>query len=202
MNYEAELFKVAPWTKDVMTAAKDLNNSSIMRGRSGWIKRRIENPESIYEHSCKVGLAAHYLLGSPSAVSIAVVHDLSEIYEKDYLPGEISSEEKRQKEIKSMKKASEQLPNGKLWFGAWMTYEYKAGEGKVIYELDKMCPVIQSIDYLHQGKGENLEEFYLNARNKITTPKLIELLDIFWLGGNRHKNVYKNYFKTLESIKY
>ena len=82
-----------------MQVAKTLNNGSFMRGRTGWIRRRIENPESIYEHSCKVGLVAYYLFGTDEAIAKGIVHDFGEIYEPDYIPWEVNSDDKEKKNL-------------------------------------------------------------------------------------------------------
>lgn len=199
-TYETQLFKIAPWTEEVMQVAKTLNSGSLLRGRTGWIRRGIENPESIYEHSCKMGLAAHYLFGTEEAVAKGIVHDFGEIYEPDHIPWEVDATYKREKEFAVMKKLKDMLPNGNFWYSAWEEFENKIGIGQQIFELDKMCPAIQSINYLRKNEGNNLEEFYHYARKKVSTPELIDLLDNLCLGSCETEDTYQTYFNGLKKI--
>jgi 5'-deoxynucleotidase YfbR-like HD superfamily hydrolase len=201
MDYESLLFEIAPWTKETMQSAKLLNNGSFMRGRTGWIRKNIENPESIYEHSCKVGIASHYLFGTKEAVAKGIVHDFPEIFEPDHIPWEIDPRDKKEKEFLAMRKLKEIIPNGGYWFNEWSKFENKIGIGSKIFELDKLCPAIQARDYLRIGKN-NLDEFYHYARKKLETPELIELLDDLYSSSiPKNESTYQSYFNGLEKIK-
>ena len=138
MNYERKLFEVAPWTQEIMQFVKTLNNNSFQRGRTGWIRREIKNPESIYEHSCKLGLAAHYLFENKEAVDKAISHDFPELFEPDHIPWEIDQDEKRSKESAVMDRLSSILPNGDYWLNTWNEFENKIANGQQIFELDKI----------------------------------------------------------------
>jgi 5'-deoxynucleotidase YfbR-like HD superfamily hydrolase len=118
MNYEQTLFQIAPWTQEIMQIAKQLNNGNLLKGRTGWIRRSVTNPESIYEHSCKVALAAWYLYKTDDAIATGAVHDFPEIFEEDYIPWEINSKDKKEKEYAAMTKLKNILPNGNYWFNA------------------------------------------------------------------------------------
>jgi 5'-deoxynucleotidase YfbR-like HD superfamily hydrolase len=199
MDYEKILLEIAPWTKKVLQEVKSLNNGKFMRERSGWIRRGIKDPESIYEHSCKVALASWYFLGTRRALAEGLVHDFPEIYRRDYIPEEINPIVKREKEFATMMRLSKILPNGKYWLDSWLKFEYEIGVGKHVKELDKICSVIQVIDYLKEYPNNKLEEFYSYARAKIKTPSLIKLLDSFWLNGvPQNESAYQSYFRELE----
>ena len=82
MNYEQKLLEVASWlTQDAMRSSKLINGGSFLRARTGWERRGIKNGESIYEHVCKVALAAHYLLKTPESLDMGFGHDLPELIE-------------------------------------------------------------------------------------------------------------------------
>ena len=198
--YETQLFEIAPWTQEVMQVAKTLNNGSFMRGRTGWIRRRIENPESIYEHSCKVGLVAYYLFGTDEAIAKGIVHDFGEIYEPDYIPWEVNSDDKREKEFAVMKRLKDLLPNGDFLYNHWVEFENKIGIGVQINELDKMCPSIQAINYVSQYPNNNLEEFQPYAMTRVLTPELGDLLSQFNIGRQTSKDAYQEYFNLLKKI--
>ena len=201
MDYEKMLFEMAPWVKEVMLISKELNNGYFLRERSGWIKRGIKDVESIYEHSCKVGLASGYLFGTSEAVAQGVVHDFPEIFAEDYMPGEVDLNVKRKNEIETMKKLKDILPYGDYWLNTWLNFENKIGIGKQINELDKICPVIQAKNYLKENNGLNLEEFYPYARSKLETLSLIKSLDDLWhMEIPENKNAYEVYFEELKNI--
>lgn len=201
MDYEALLFEIAPWTKDMLIMSKSLNENSFMRPRTGWGDRGLDNAESIYEHNIKVALAGWYLFGTHEAIALGAGHDLPEIFEPDHIPGKISKEEKFKREYAAMQKLSRILPNGKFWLETWLDFEKQKGIAKQMNELDKMCPAIQSIDYLKTYKNHRLDEFYPYARGKVETPRLVGLLDSMCL-RDIEGNPYESYFKGLESIRF
>lgn len=202
-NYESELFRVAPWVIEVMQVAKTLNDNALMRTRSGWIKHGIHDGEIIYEHSCKLGLAAHYLFGDVRLISKAVIHDFPEIFTQDYMPGEISPKLKREKEQIAMQKVKSMLPNGEYWYNHWQEFEArKTIKDQQLFELDKMDPCIQAIMYSKLHPHINLNEFQINARLHTKTPQLVNLLDemhdeIILFG----EDTYDIYFEKLRKLK-
>ena len=203
MDYEEKLFQIAPWTKDMLLTAKTLNEGSILRARTGWERDRgIINAESIYEHNIKVALAAFYLFGTHEAIALGAVHDLPEIYTPDSTPKDkVPKEVKFQREYAAMKRLSKELPNGKFWLETWLDFEEKKGIALQVNDLDKMCPAIQSIEYLKTYKNHNLEEFYPYARGKVVTPRLAGLLDSLCL-REIEGNPYEQYFKGLERVSF
>ena len=182
VNFESLLFEVAPWTQEVMQEAKRLNQGSFLRGRTGWIRRDVKNAESIYEHSCKVGLAAYYLFGTEEAVAQGVVHDFAEIFEEDYIPGEICINDKTERELAVMKQLKDMLPNGDYWFNVWNRFENQIEVGKHIVELDKICPAIQAVDYSKINYSFQIEDtdklFPIRFTNNINENRYHELLSL------------------------
>ncbi len=200
-KYEVLLFELAPWTQEMMEVSKNLNNASFLRGRTGWLRRNINNPETIYEHACKVGLAAGYLFGTDDAIAQGIIHDHPEIFEPDYIPWEIDNTYKKEKEYQAMLKLKNILPNGAYWFEAWENFENRKGIGLQIVELDKICPSIQAINYLSYYKEEDLKEFYPYARKRVETPKLLNLLDEMCLNNIRENgSAYNAYFRKLKAL--
>lgn len=202
IDFEKHFFEVAPWMQEVMMAAKSLNGGSFNRGRTGWINRGIPNPETIYEHSCKVALASWYLFGTKEAVDMGGVHDFPELLEPDHIPGEISLDEKSRRETVAMMQIRKMLSAGSYWFSVWENYESRIGIAKYVAELDKICPAIQALDYLKHYPNDNLGEFYPYSRSKIKTPVLIELLDDMQrITIPQDKSAYELYFDRLKAIK-
>lgn len=202
LNYEEMLFGVAPYVKDTMLFMKELDKDnpekSLLRGRTGWIMRQIENPESIYEHCCKVGLASYYLFQTKHAVCKGVVHDFPENKRFDYIPGQIDKKEKIKLEFSGMLELKDSIPNGKYWNRVYSNFT----KDKVLIELDKICPVIQAIDYSKIYKNHRLEEFYPHARRQLRTSELIELVDMIQnMKIPEGRSAYEYYFEGLKKIK-
>jgi 5'-deoxynucleotidase YfbR-like HD superfamily hydrolase len=189
---------IAPYLRDVLNIAKHLNNNSLQRGRSGWVYRKVSNPESIYEHCCKVGLSSYYLFGDKDYLERGLVHDFPEIFEKDFMPGERDTKIKRELEEVSMNKVSIYLPNGDKWYRRWEEFE----NDKNLKELDKACPVIQILDYKKSQDLDILEEFYNYAQNKIKSNFLSNLLEkICSKDLSKYESAYDYYFQRLKEIK-
>jgi 5'-deoxynucleotidase YfbR-like HD superfamily hydrolase len=200
-RYETELLTIAPDLDPLLQTSRTLNNRAFLRGRTGWRDRGVVNAETIYEHSLKVALAAYHLFETRRALDYGVSHDFPEILEPDFTPGEIGREEKRQREERAMNLLSFQLPNGNYWLETWLDYENRVGVASIVEELDKICPVIESIRLMGRGNGRDLEAFYPYARRKLTTPKLVGLLDSLWLKKEViAQNPYQTYFEELRAI--
>lgn len=176
-DYELLLTQKAPWTKPVLDGVKELNNQEFLRPRTGWIRRNVDRPESIFEHSCKVALAAHYFIGTKDAIAKGLCHDFPEIIEPDHIPWEIDKQEKNKREHDAMIEISKQIPNGEYYLALWLDFESNKGNSSQIHELDKMCPGIQSRIYTLHKNGDDLSEFYPYARSRLKTPSLIRILD-------------------------
>ena len=75
--------------------------------RTGWIRRMVENPESVAAHSWGLCLLTLILcpddLDRLKCLEFAVVHDLAEEITGDYVPGDkITPQEKYDLEIKAL----------------------------------------------------------------------------------------------------
>ena len=205
MNFETLLFTEVPEIKDFMLHIKYINDNKVQQGRTGWVMRQIENPETIYEHMCKVNLASYYLLGFLPDEAIA--HELPEGAPNgfDYIPGQITSENKRKKEEEGMKQLVLQIPNGQRWLEAWENYENKKTEtSKIITSLDKICPCIEVLNLRkeYSTPNHNLEEFYPYALQRITIPQLTEVLqEMYTTKIPLSINAYQIYFTKLKKLK-
>ena len=205
MNYQAELFRIAPDVITIITIMrkrnKDIPLKTLLRGREGQIRRNVQNPESIYEHSCKIGLAANYLLGTTNAIHMGISHDFPENEVRDIIPGEMDLNEKYSLEEKAMESITSELPNGEYWLNLWNNFENQEEGGEIVYQLDKICPAIQALNYIRNGNGdiEGLKEFYPYARSKITDTKLIGVLDTMYERPTHQTDAYEDYFALLET---
>lgn len=201
--YEQKLVEIASWlTRDVMKSSKSLNGGRFLRARTGWERRAIKNGESIYEHSCKVALAAYNLIKTQTSLNIGFAHDFPELIEFDHIPWEINSTEKKRRELIAMEALRDELPNGDYWFDLWNQYLKLEGNAFHIFELDKICPAIQALEYMKTYKNNKLEEFYPYSRSKLKTEGLIKILDeMYRIEIPFDVNPYDIYFEKLSKLK-
>lgn len=143
--------------------------------RSGWLKRRVETPESDAEHSFSVAMLAWLLapaeLDRCRCLELALTHDLVEIYSGDYTPVDnISPEEKHQRELQAAHRLAAELQQPRL---LELFSEYEAKETKesiFINGLDKLDNVITAAWYDDRQRAPNplLPEFSNYAKRRIT----------------------------------
>mmetsp|Transcript_4893 Transcript_4893/g.6623 ORF Transcript_4893/g.6623 Transcript_4893/m.6623 type:complete len:276 (+) Transcript_4893:68-895(+) len=143
--------------------------------RTGWVYRKVLNPESVAEHSWRVASLAFLLIGTNINVSrcveLAVAHDLSEALVGDIAPMDnVSKEEKRRLEDEAMLQISNSV-RGADGFSDAMTrmfneYEERyTEEGQAVKDLDLLEMIIQADEYEREnvstdGKTLNLQEFF------------------------------------------
>lgn len=130
---------------DIIGRFKDLK-------RSGWLIKKVINPESDAEHSFSVALLAMLLmpagLDEKKCFKMALVHDLAEVYSGDYTPQDnITIEEKQAKEEKAIKKLAEELNDRQLEdiFAEYIKKNTK--ESIFINAIDKLDNVITASYY-------------------------------------------------------
>ncbi len=176
--------------------------------RSGWENRNVakEIAETVRQHSKKVAKAAsiygkHFpSINFDKLVKMAKIHDLAEYKERDYTPGEISKEEKHEREkavifwLKDNFKENER----NVLFELWMEYELQqTEESKIIKNLDRMDAAVQAICY-EKLWYENMAGFYDDVFSKVNDPTLVKILEILLKNRNLDVDVYEQYFFLLE----
>ena len=155
--------------------------------RQGWLKRGIprQRCESIAEHSFGVALltlwlsAAHFPeLDAGKALRMALLHDLGEIYAGDIIPGDnISAQEKHRREAQSVERVLGKLPNGEDYLACWQEFELgETAEARFVRQIDRLEMGLQAGVYASQG-FENLDEFFASARQGLSEPCLVELIE-------------------------
>ena len=175
--------------------------------RSWWKNRWIaeEIAETIWQHTRKVAKAAAiYGKNFPDIdlnklVKMAKYHDIAEYKEKDYVPWEISEEEKHKREKKIMLELKDELWN--KWdevFDLWMEFEKcETKEAQINKQLDKLDAAIQAMEY-EKLWYKIVTNFYDYALSKLTDPVLIKILTILLKKEYPNIDTYKQYFLLLE----
>ncbi|EKD24839.1 MAG: hypothetical protein ACD_80C00147G0013 [uncultured bacterium (gcode 4)] len=175
--------------------------------RSWWINRNIaeEIAETVLQHSKKVAKAAsiygqHFPdINLKKLVSMGKTHDFPEYKEKDYVPWEISKEEKYKREKAVMVELKDNL--GEKWealFAIWMEHEaWETQEAQIIKQLDQLDAAVQAMEY-EKLWYDNVGNFYPYALARLTDPVLIKILGILLKREYLDVNTYDQYFFLLK----
>ncbi len=137
--------------------------------RAGWIsKAKILRPESVADHSYSLtalSMVFSDLLGldTEKVMKMCIIHDLAESIIGDYMPNEISIEEKQIKEDNAMKIILSSFPDKitLLYSNMWKEYCLdQTKEARLVKQLDKVEMFLQANQYLKNGYSyESLSQF-------------------------------------------
>lgn len=162
--------------------------------RTGWGMHGVKNPESVAEHTFSLSFLTlqlapilsdrlNYPLNINKLVKMAILHDIGEIETGDIvisrgaiidLQKRQQKEEKEKKGIANLFKDTDKSNLSVSLFEEMI--ERQTIEATVFWQLDKLDMAIQALYYELQDKGENMTEFFENARAHITDEFLLELL--------------------------
>eukprot|EP00199_Chlamydomonas_sp_CCMP681_P006456 CAMPEP_0119116108 /NCGR_PEP_ID=MMETSP1180-20130426/52105_1 /TAXON_ID=3052 ORGANISM="Chlamydomonas cf sp, Strain CCMP681" /NCGR_SAMPLE_ID=MMETSP1180 /ASSEMBLY_ACC=CAM_ASM_000741 /LENGTH=199 /DNA_ID=CAMNT_0007105223 /DNA_START=102 /DNA_END=701 /DNA_ORIENTATION=+ len=147
--------------------------------RTGWVKRGVQQPESIADHMYRMGMMA-LIVGPDAGVNInrcikmGIVHDVAEAIVGDITPYcNVAPEEKHRLEMDAISQIKAMLGEGtsaaqeisELW------HEYEANqskEAKLVKDFDKLEMIIQAHEY-EQDQGKALQEFFDSTEGRFTT---------------------------------
>ncbi|KAF6155074.1 hypothetical protein GIB67_035821 [Kingdonia uniflora] len=117
--------------------------------RAGWIRRDIQDPESIADHMYRMSIMALIAADIPGVdrdkcVKMAIVHDIAEAIVGDITPVDgVSKLEKSRREREALDYLCKLLGGGsraKEIDELWMEYEGNSSlEAKVVKDFDKVC---------------------------------------------------------------
>ena len=154
--------------------------------RTGWVLRKVPNPESVADHSFRTSIMALLLadklkLDNNKCVQMALIHDISESLAGDITPHDkITEDEKHNLEKKAIQSLFKDV-NGNNIMELWNEYEEKKSpEAKFIYELDKIEMLLQAFEYEQKYKDEDIDlsEFWTYVEERVKEPKILEILNI------------------------
>ncbi|UCE37973.1 MAG: HD domain-containing protein [Thermoplasmata archaeon] len=147
--------------------------------RSGWLRHKIPEPESVADHSFRTVFMAMVLgdtldVDSSKLIRMAVVHDLAEVMAGDITPHDgITREEKREKEEEGLRELLLDISNKEQILNLWMEYEKgESKEAKILREIDKLEMAITAVEYQKMSPEKDLYEFIKEADLKIKTPEI------------------------------
>ncbi len=163
--------------------------------RTGWVYKKIPNPESVAEHSFRTAILAYVLadelkVDKEKLIKIALIHDLAESVVGDITPWDKAyRKEKLVMEKKAIEELGSLIKNGKELIGLWDDFEKrKSKEARLAAELDKIEMIIQALEYEkeHPEKASDLDEFWESAKKSVKNRKLLEILKL--LSEKRKQN--------------
>jgi putative hydrolase of HD superfamily len=156
--------------------------------RKGWkSKLEVERPESVADHSYATAIMAMvfsdiYKLDGEKIIKMALIHDLAESITGDFIPGEISKENKIILETDTIKEIFSSLPQSlsEEYNQLWNEYlQSETKESSLLHEIDKLEMAIQAAKYSSEGfSNEKLVLFLDSAKKEIKTKELLDMLDM------------------------
>ncbi|EKX45106.1 hypothetical protein GUITHDRAFT_109150 [Guillardia theta CCMP2712] len=144
--------------------------------RTGWVRKGVQNYESVAEHSWRITLLPMFLsnrndVDHVRCMKIGLVHDLAEALVGDITPHcGVSDQEKFKLESEAMSKIKSLVPGSRIGeeiVELWN--EYEAGEtkeAKVVKDFDKFEMILQAEEY-EAEQGVDLSEFFESTKGKI-----------------------------------
>ena len=155
--------------------------------RKGWkSKVGIEYPESVADHSYGTAIMTMILsdmqnLDTEKILKMALLHDLAESIIGDFMPGEISKDNKKTVEDDTMKEILVKLPENiaPQYNNIWNEYsQASTKESILLHEIDKFEMAIQAVKYSSEGfSNEKLVAFIDSAKKEIKSKELVDILD-------------------------
>jgi len=155
--------------------------------RKGW-KEKIDvlHPESVADHSFSAAVMAMIFsdlkkLDTEKMLKMALLHDLSESITGDFTPEEVSKNNKKEIENKTMTEIISRLPTEISYKYVKIWNEFQEGTSKesiLMHEIDRLEMAIQSLKYNAEGYSkENLATFFESAKKDIKSKEILEILD-------------------------
>ncbi|TLX84267.1 MAG: HD domain-containing protein [Thaumarchaeota archaeon] len=155
--------------------------------RKGWKQKvGIEHPESVADHSYVTAIMSMVFsdttgLNTEKILKMALLHDLAESVTGDFMPEEISKEDKKTAENDAMEKILSNLPSklAEKYRQIWKEYlEGNSKETLLLHEIDRLEMAIQAIKYSSEGfSKEKLKIFVESARKEMKSKELLDILD-------------------------
>lgn len=144
--------------------------------RTGWVREKVKDPESVAEHSFRVSVLAMvlsdklgYSLDKNKLIKMAILHDLGEV-----ITGDIVTERFDVIDVvkRNTKEIEEKEGIGQIFGKIGLSDEYvkifeemigrTTPEAKVFWQFDKLEMALQALEY-EKEQGKNLEEFFTSV---------------------------------------
>lgn len=158
--------------------------------RSGWVREEIKDPESVAEHSFRIGALVMvlsdkfgYKLDKEKLLEMALLVDLGELATGDVVTGRgehidiKKRDEVERQEREGIKEMFDKIGDSEKYTAI---YDEMIGrttlEAKVFWQLDRLEMALQALEY-EEEQGKNLEEFFINTSLYLRDPLLKEVFE-------------------------
>ncbi len=155
--------------------------------RTGWVRENIKHPESVAEHSFRVGVIAMVIadplgLDKEKLMKMASIRGLGEVVTRDIVVErgnmiDIKKRGEKEREerdgIKNIFKTIGEADEYVRIFNEMVGR--KSEEAKILWQIDKLEMIIQALEY-EREQNVNLNEFFVNAQLQIEAPLLKKIL--------------------------
>lgn len=146
--------------------------------RSGWLRKKINTPETVAAHSWQMAMMAMQLSRTmikdsydfDKIIKMCLSHDIAESLIGDITPLEEIYAQKPEAEKKAIDFIAEDADIPEIIFLFREYEENKTPEAQLAHDLDKLDMYAQSIDYEKKDKTLDLSEFRQSAEKEIKTP--------------------------------
>lgn len=153
--------------------------------RTGWIREKVPNPESIAEHSFRMAVLAMILApkieaDSTKAMKMALIHDIGEAEIGDVVTTRgIQPQPNLQDKIVTERNALSEifaLIDGEEYVQLFDEFENnQTKEAKLVKQIDKLEMAMQALEY-EQEYNLDLQEFFDDASAKIIDENIKEIM--------------------------
>lgn len=153
--------------------------------RAGWVREGIKNPESIAEHSFRVGvmtmtIANKLKVNRDKLMKMALVHSLGEAITGDKVWirwGVVdlkAREAKEEQEVRGIVSLFSGTEGGEEYIKIFEEMVLRSSrEAKLFWQIDKLEMALQAYEY-EEEQGKNLDEFFITADLYIKEPSIRE----------------------------
>lgn len=169
--------------------------------RSGWVREKVKDPESIAEHSFRVGVIAMVLadklgesLDKEKLIKMALIHDLGELVTGDIVVERWDvidfkkRDQKEKEEREGIKKIFAKIEGADEYLAIYdEMVQRNTEEARAFWQLDKLEMALQALEY-EEEQGKNLEEFFVSVGlHYVQNPLVKEIFDKIVAARKRKK---------------
>lgn len=176
-------------TKDYLDFFKIVGKSKRLP-RTGWVREKVHDPESVAEHSFRVGVLAMilsdklgYKIDELKLLKMAFIRGLGEVVTGDVVverwdiidvPKRDAKEQEEKNGIRKIFEKIGQLSEYSLLFDEMINRV--TVESKVFWQIDSFEMALQAFEY-EKEQGKNLEEFFATVNMHIREPMLRKIFE-------------------------
>uniref|UniRef100_A0A2P2I2E4 5'-deoxynucleotidase HDDC2 n=1 Tax=Hirondellea gigas TaxID=1518452 RepID=A0A2P2I2E4_9CRUS len=152
--------------------------------RTGWVMRKVPNPETVSGHMYRMSIAAMMFDHSDNVdtnrvLRMCLVHDMAESIVGDITPHcGVTQQDKHEQELTAMTRLAE-LPahsSGQEMLTLFKEYEDQSTpEAHVVKDLDRFDMILQAFEYeISENKPGWLDEFFTSTEGKFKHPRVVK----------------------------